>query len=51
MRIVIALGRYALPWRSESMNTEVQRRNLKIAADAVATGTIGTSVDARAEVR
>jgi carbamate kinase len=36
MRIVIALGGNALLRRSDSMTTEVQRRNIKIAAQAIA---------------
>jgi carbamate kinase len=36
MRIVIALGGNALLRRSEPMTTEVQRRNVKVAAEAIA---------------
>jgi carbamate kinase len=36
MRIVIALGGNALLRRSDPMTTEVQRRNIKIAAEAIA---------------
>jgi carbamate kinase len=36
MRIVIALGGNALLRRGEPMTTEVQRRNIKVAADAIA---------------
>ncbi len=36
MRIVIALGGNALLRRSDQMTTEVQRRNIKIAAEAIA---------------
>jgi len=36
MRIVIALGDNALLRRSEPMTTEVQRRNVKVAAEAIA---------------
>ena len=35
MRIVIALGGNALLRRSDPMTTEVQRRNVKIAAEAI----------------
>ena len=43
MRIVIALGGNALLRRSDPMTTEVQRRNVAIAAGIVA-GPAGTSV-------
>ena len=36
MRIVIALGGNALLRRSDAMTTEVQRRNVKVAAEAIA---------------
>jgi len=36
MRIVIALGGNALPRRSDPMTTEVQRKNVKVAAQAIA---------------
>ena len=36
MRIVIALGGNALLRRSDPMTTEVQRKNVKIAAQAIA---------------
>jgi carbamate kinase len=36
MRIVIALGGQALLWRSAPMTTEVQRRNARVAAQAIA---------------
>jgi carbamate kinase len=36
MRIVIALGGNALLRRNDPMTTEVQRRNIRIAAEAIA---------------
>jgi carbamate kinase len=36
MKIVIALGGNALLRRSDPMTTEIQRRNIKIAAQAIA---------------
>jgi carbamate kinase len=44
MRIVIALGGNALLRRSDPMTTEVQRRNIRIAADAIAPLTAEHSV-------
>jgi carbamate kinase len=44
MRIVIALGGNALLRRSDPMTTEVQRRNVKIAAQAIAPLAAGHSV-------
>ncbi len=44
MRIVIALGGNALLRRGEPMTTEVQRRNIKIAAEAIAPLAAGHSV-------
>jgi carbamate kinase len=44
MRIVIALGGNALLRRGEPMTTEVQRRNIKIAADAIAPLAAGHSI-------
>jgi carbamate kinase len=44
MRIVIALGGNALLRRGEPMTTEVQRRNIKIAAGAIAPLAAGHSV-------
>ena len=56
MRIVIALGGNALLRRSDPMTTEVQRKNVRIAAQAIApladipgivAGTAGTNVVAQ----
>ena len=44
MRIVIALGGNALLRRSDPMTTEVQRRNVKIAAQAIAPLAAGHSI-------
>ena len=44
MRIVIALGGNALLRRGEPMTTEVQRRNIKVAADAIAPLAAGHSI-------
>ncbi len=44
MRIVIALGGNALLRRGDPMTTEVQRRNIKIAAEAIAPLAAGHSV-------
>ena len=44
MRIVIALGGNALLRRGEPITTEVQRRNIKIAADAIAPLAAGHSI-------
>jgi carbamate kinase len=44
MRIVIALGGNALLRRGEPMTTEAQRRNIRIAAGAIAPLAAGHSV-------
>ena len=44
MRIVIALGGNALLRRGDPMTTEVQRRNIKIAAEAIAPLAAGHSI-------
>ena len=44
MRIVIALGGNALLRRGEPMNTEVQRKNVRIAAGAIAPLAAGHSI-------
>jgi carbamate kinase len=44
MRIVIALGGNALLRRSDPMTTEVQRRNVRIAAEAIAPLVAGNSI-------
>src|ERR1700746_4232388 len=44
VRIVIALGGNALLRRGEPMTTEVQRRNIKIAAEAIAPLAAGHSI-------
>ena len=44
MRIVIALGGNALLRRGDPMTTEVQRRNIKIAAEAIAPLSAGHSI-------
>ena len=44
MRIVIALGGRALLWRSAPMTTEVQRRNARVAAQAIAPLAAGHSI-------
>jgi carbamate kinase len=44
MRLVIALGGNALFRRSDPMTTEAQRRNIKIAAQAIAPPAAGHSV-------
>jgi carbamate kinase len=44
MRIVIALGGNALLRRGEPMTTEAQRRNIKVAAGAIAPLAAGHSV-------
>ena len=44
MRIVIALGGNALLRRGEPMTTDVQRRNIKIAAEAIAPLAAGHSI-------
>ena len=44
MRIVIALGGNALLRRGEPMTTEVQRHNIKIAAQAIAPLAAGHSI-------
>ena len=48
MRIVIALGGNALLRRSDPMTTEVQRKNVRIAAQAIAPlAAAGTNVVAQ----
>ena len=44
MRIVIALGGNALLRRGDPMTTEVQRHNIKIAAQAIAPLAAGHSI-------
>ena len=45
MRIVIALGGNALLRRGDAMTTEVQRQNVKIAAEAIAPLAAGNVID------
>jgi carbamate kinase len=44
MRVVIALGGNALLQRSDPMTTEVQRRNVKVAAEVIAPLAAGHSI-------
>ena len=44
MRMVIALGGNALLRRGDPMNTEIQRRNIKVAAEAIAPLAAGHSI-------
>jgi len=48
MRIVIALGGNALLRRGDPMTTEVQRRNIRIAAQAIASLAAGQAAAGQA---